>query len=341
MSPRSRGCPAAYSCGMEPVRPLREVFAQLSAGAAAPATAGDAAELLAAHGHPGLPPDLVAEAIINYADAAPLEVAEHLAPFVTAHGPVPLVGPQDGPDGGPSVDADPGLEAFRLLATAPAPSEAEASEHLWTGAGHEPGGHVQVDAGDPGHHPAGGSGHPEHDLGRHDLSPHDLGRHDLGHPVGHPGLGPHEPGQHELLADPADLDFGAGRAGAAAHSAGSVPGSGQSGLDPEHGHLAFGAPAEHLQPSSPEAFPAHGLDTEHAFGTEHAFSIEHGFGSGSGPDAAGWLHPLTDLPDELSGADRPGEHELDHQLGPEPATPDAGHPGPDELPTDLDHPHGA
>jgi hypothetical protein len=39
--------------------------------------------------HADLPNDLVSEAIVNYADTAPAEVAEHLAPFVMAHGPVP------------------------------------------------------------------------------------------------------------------------------------------------------------------------------------------------------------------------------------------------------------
>nr|WP_236643239.1 hypothetical protein [Actinoplanes utahensis] len=41
--------------------------------------AGDPAALL------DLPEDLVAEAVISYADTAPAEVAEHLAPFVSAH----------------------------------------------------------------------------------------------------------------------------------------------------------------------------------------------------------------------------------------------------------------
>jgi hypothetical protein len=52
--------------------------------------AGDAradgpAEYLAEHGHPDLPPELVAEAVVSFADTASPEVAEQLAPFVTAH----------------------------------------------------------------------------------------------------------------------------------------------------------------------------------------------------------------------------------------------------------------
>ncbi len=42
------------------------------------------------------PPDLVAEAVVNYADTAPVEVAEHLAPFVTANSGVPALDQADG-----------------------------------------------------------------------------------------------------------------------------------------------------------------------------------------------------------------------------------------------------
>jgi hypothetical protein len=68
---------------MEPVPSLREVFAALTGGSADPAAA------LAASGHGDLPDDLVAHAIVNYADTAPVEVAEHLSPFVVAHSGVP------------------------------------------------------------------------------------------------------------------------------------------------------------------------------------------------------------------------------------------------------------
>ena len=46
-------------------------------------------EVLAAGGHPDLPEGLVAEAVVNYADTAPYEVAEHLAPYVRANSAVP------------------------------------------------------------------------------------------------------------------------------------------------------------------------------------------------------------------------------------------------------------
>jgi hypothetical protein len=67
---------------MATARPLREVFGDLAGGQSA---AADPAELLAAHGHADLSEDLVAEAVVNFADTAPVEVAEHLAPFVRAH----------------------------------------------------------------------------------------------------------------------------------------------------------------------------------------------------------------------------------------------------------------
>jgi len=68
---------------MTSVRPLRELLADLAGDAGA--RAGGAQAYLAGHGYPDLPADLVAEAVVSYADTAPPEVAEQLAPFVTAH----------------------------------------------------------------------------------------------------------------------------------------------------------------------------------------------------------------------------------------------------------------
>ena len=71
-------------------RPLRELLADLVGDAGARQEYGsDPAGYLAAHGHPDLPEPLVAEAVVSYADTAPVEVAEVLAPYVAAHGPVP------------------------------------------------------------------------------------------------------------------------------------------------------------------------------------------------------------------------------------------------------------
>jgi hypothetical protein len=89
---------------MAAARPLKDVFAELTGDDAARAE-----EVLAASGHGDLPPDLVAEAVVNYADTAPVEIAEHLAPFVTANSAVPTLDEVDG-------DAD----WSALLATAPA-----------------------------------------------------------------------------------------------------------------------------------------------------------------------------------------------------------------------------
>jgi len=68
---------------MASVRPLREVLADLVGDAAA--RAGGPEAYLAEQGHADLPTDLVAEAVVNFADTASPEVAEQLAPFVTAH----------------------------------------------------------------------------------------------------------------------------------------------------------------------------------------------------------------------------------------------------------------
>ena len=69
------------------------------------------AAVLRANGHPDLPDDLVAEAVGSYADTAPIEVAEHLSPYVMAHSPVPQ------PD---AADVDP-ADWFDAVTTAPVP----------------------------------------------------------------------------------------------------------------------------------------------------------------------------------------------------------------------------
>jgi hypothetical protein len=74
---------------MNPARPLRDIFADPVDGSSGADAAGPA-EVLRAAGHPDLPDSLVAEAVGSYADTAPIEVAEHLSPYVMAHSPIPL-----------------------------------------------------------------------------------------------------------------------------------------------------------------------------------------------------------------------------------------------------------
>jgi hypothetical protein len=64
------------------VRPLRELLADLVGDGAA--RADGSAAYLAEHGH-DLPQDLLAEAVVSFADTAPPGLAERLSPFVTAH----------------------------------------------------------------------------------------------------------------------------------------------------------------------------------------------------------------------------------------------------------------
>ncbi|MFF5216597.1 hypothetical protein [Micromonospora sp. NPDC000442] len=92
---------------MAPARSLHEIITGLTGDAG---TSGDLATVLRANGHPDLPPDLVAEAVVSFADTAPAEIAEHLAPFVTAHGPIA---------DGDAAAGDVG-QLTDLLATAPA-----------------------------------------------------------------------------------------------------------------------------------------------------------------------------------------------------------------------------
>jgi hypothetical protein len=104
---------------MDSARPLREVFADLTGAGNAAGDAGDARELLGGQGHAGLPDELVAEAVVNFADTVPIEVAEHLAPFVTSHSAV-------GADEIAGVDETVGDESWLdLLVTAPTDADAD------------------------------------------------------------------------------------------------------------------------------------------------------------------------------------------------------------------------
>lgn len=100
ISPTAARRPVFYSEDMADVRPLKELLADLVGTAGT--HAHDPAEYLADHGH-DLPPDLAAEAVVNFADTASPEVAEHLAPFVTAH----------------TAGVEPESDWFALLTTAP------------------------------------------------------------------------------------------------------------------------------------------------------------------------------------------------------------------------------
>jgi hypothetical protein len=92
---------------MASARPLHEVLGDLVGDGDAAHAHGDPEAYLAANGHPDLPPDLVAEAVVSYADTAPVDVAEHLAPYVTTHSAVP-------------ADEPPTDDWFGLITTAPA-----------------------------------------------------------------------------------------------------------------------------------------------------------------------------------------------------------------------------
>jgi hypothetical protein len=101
-------------------RPLREVL-----GEQAEQLSQDRQATLDEAGHPDLPEALVAEAVVSYADTAPHPVAEHLAPFVTAHHAA-----RHGEPAGPEAELSHGLH---LLASAPTgaglgtPGEADAA----------------------------------------------------------------------------------------------------------------------------------------------------------------------------------------------------------------------
>jgi hypothetical protein len=91
------------------------VFTEVTGDESARAT--DPAALLRANGHTDLPDRLVAEAVVSYADTAPVEVAEHLAPYVEAHGPVPSAGAGD------ASEVDPSTWLDRLATAPPVPQD--------------------------------------------------------------------------------------------------------------------------------------------------------------------------------------------------------------------------
>jgi hypothetical protein len=110
---------------MQPARPLRDVLTDLvgEADAAGPA------DVLAANGHADLPDELVAEAVGSFADTSPIEVAEHLAPYVMSDSPVPQ------PDA-PPVDLASWLD---VVTTAPPPTDVDPTALLDDGGVlHEP-----------------------------------------------------------------------------------------------------------------------------------------------------------------------------------------------------------
>ncbi|OJF15929.1 hypothetical protein [Couchioplanes caeruleus] len=99
---------------MAPARSLHEIITGLTGDAGTP---GDLAAVLRDGGHTDLPEELLAEAVVSFADTARAEVAEHLAPFVMAHGPI-VEGDTAAGDIGQLPD---------LLATAPAAALDESS----------------------------------------------------------------------------------------------------------------------------------------------------------------------------------------------------------------------
>ena len=193
-------------------------------------------DVLRANGHPDLPDVLVAEAVGSYADTAPIEVAEHLSPYVMAHSSVPVPDlpvvdasgwldavvsapvvdedlpgdPADALDGADLLDAGPDLGSTQPRSTAAdaGPEHEPDSGHEGLDFGH--GTPVDSDAasddgaGHEAFHESGGSAIGGTDVGGTDLGGGDIdgvdsidvGRLDGGH----------EPGGFDTLDDPSDDD---------------------------------------------------------------------------------------------------------------------------------------
>lgn len=157
---------------MPPARPLRDVFAELSGtghGSALDARNPDA--VLADAGHPQLPAGLVAEAVVSYADTAPIEVAEHLAPYVMAHSAVPtdVVGDVDEPHWLDVLSAapDPAVPVVDDHPGVPVAEAPDGTTDAWFGSGATDGGFDL----DFGHGAAGTDASLDHGHGTHDAHP--------------------------------------------------------------------------------------------------------------------------------------------------------------------------
>ena len=199
---------------MEPVPSLRDVFASLAGGSSDPAAA------LSAAGHGDLPSDLVAEAIVNYADAAPVEVAEHLSPFVVPHSAVPQ--PQEA-----TTDAPDTGDGLALLTDAPTGPDLTPDHEP----GHEPG---DDPAHEPGHEP-GVEGSSVMDAGT-EYGVDGQGAED----------GSHDTSEASVGHDPADLLFGAGEPDAShVGPLDSSPDAVHPGIEPGHDPAA-------LDPAGPD-----------------------------------------------------------------------------------------
>lgn len=111
---------------MTRVPSLRELFEQLAGGSEDPHATLEAA------GYGDLEPHLVDEAIVNYAHGAPVEVAEHLSPFVVSHSGVPQG--DEGDHGSPDTS-----DGLSMLSSAPAPADLQPyhSEPDHPGADHD------------------------------------------------------------------------------------------------------------------------------------------------------------------------------------------------------------
>ena len=243
------------------VRSLREVFASLSHGSADPAAA------LAQAGHGDLPGHLVTEAIISYADSAPVEVAEHLSPYVVAHSAVPA--PEGHPYPVPELH-----EGLDLLGSAPEPAHADDPLAVHPDAGHDAAlhdttGHHDLDGVGVGHDPDHLDHAESHDPTGHDTAGHEAAGHEAaGHEAaGAPGagagdlwfghgqaaaLGAEPPAVHPLAAGPAEHDpFG---------DSGHVDPWLTGHEDPTAGHAAVPG----LDPWAPDQHLTSGHDAGHA-----------------------------------------------------------------------------
>ena len=160
---------------MTRVPSLRELFERLAGESQDPHAALEAA------GYGDLEPHLINEAIVNYAHGAPIEVAEHLSPFVIAHSGVP--------QGAEGVHETPDtVDGLSMLSSAPAEAEL-------------PGDHLDPNSG--GHH----DGHGVDHLDAAHTSALSLD-HDPATHLPEPASAAHPGSEH------ADLSFGAGERGA-------------------------------------------------------------------------------------------------------------------------------
>ncbi|MEZ5407564.1 MAG: hypothetical protein R2761_06030 [Acidimicrobiales bacterium] len=191
----------------------------------------DPATVLEQHGMGDLPPDALSSALLHFAERAPLDVADTLAPVVTRFSPVPFE-PDDLPaspmDHAIDQVIDQGGDVFAVLAEVDLSTPPDLGGHLGDG---DPGDFDHDGDLDDHHHGLG-------DLDHHDLDHHDLVGTVLDDGFGDSfGDGHHPPADFDHGLDDHDFHYSSDHGAFDPESPVDDALDGLTDFDDDHGHL--------------------------------------------------------------------------------------------------------